>query len=982
MSMALAQRLNQHDALPGLRTSELASLLADLLAADDMPTLAERMVAQAGALGFVGASMIWRSTRSDSPVCHPARALTADELDWLDPAMPMPLPNAFGDERVVLRSSDAATGDVVLFVARHPQLAPWAPETITALLGPVLQSQRRRFRLAEGIRDLERSEQLQAALFAIADMAGSDMDMPEMLRALHAIVGRFMYAENFYIALYDDASDSLRFLYMVDTVDRLVRDPAQSVPMAEMEHGLTWYLIRGGQALMGSLDEIRMQVPGPLRNIGPDCNDWLGVPILAAQSVRGVLVVQSYVERQRYTLADQALLSFVGSHILTALDRKQAQEDLERRVVQRTQELTLEVQERQRSVRLQETLYRIAELSQTASSLDDFYAAVHQIVGEFMDSSNFYIALLTEDGQSLEFPYFVDQSTTRPETRLLGRGITEFVLRIGRPLLVDMSKPSTREQIADLQQRGELAAFGRISEAWLGVPLVCAERPVGVLAVQSYTPGIGYSQRDQELLTFISYQIANGLERQRAAAALKQANAELEQRVSERTAELSEQIRVRERIELQLKHQVLHDSLTGLPNRAYLRDYLTRCLARMRRDPEHRFAVLFMDLDRFKVINDSVGHLVGDRLLQEVARRFTDCVRLGPDMVARLGGDEFAILMDDIRGTEDALRMARRVIEALREPVRVDGKDLFTGVSVGIAISAPHYRTPEDLLRDADIAMYRAKGDNERRIEVFDERLHDQALQLLEVESDLRHAIARDEFEPYFQPIVRLEDGVTIGYEALLRWNHPQRGVLAPGAFLQVAEASGSLEAIDWQMFERTLQVVPALLGPGQYVNLNFSPRHFRSADFDRRLLALIESTGVAPHQVRLEVTEGTLMENPEQIGALFERLRSHGLLIALDDFGTGYSSLSYLHKFRLQTLKIDRSFVGDLTSAGHANSEAVVRAIMALSNSQALEVVAEGIETEPQRQALIALGCRMGQGYLFARPRSLADIMQGRGDA
>jgi diguanylate cyclase (GGDEF)-like protein len=442
--------------------------------------------------------------------------------------------------------------------------------------------------------------------------------------------------------------------------------------------------------------------------------------------------------------------------------------------------------------------------------------------------------------------------------------------------------------------------------------------------------------------------------------------------------ELSEQIEVREQIELRLKHEVLHDSLTGLPNRAYLRDQLVRALAHRTRDPSYRFAVLFMDLDRFKVINDSVGHLVGDALLKEVARRFSLCVRGGRDMVARLGGDEFAILMD-LDTNEGALRMGQRVIEALKEPVRVEGKELFTGVSVGITLSSPHYTSPEDLLRDADIAMYRAKAGGRHRIEVFDEQLHQQALRLLEVESDLRRALTRREFEPYFQPIVRLADSAVVGYEALMRWNHPERGVLAPGAFLQVADASGSMEALDWQMVERTLEMVPRLLEAGQYVNLNFSPRHFRSQDFDERFLQMVRAHGVDPGQVRIEVTEGALLENPEQIGQVFNRLRAQGVLIALDDFGTGYSSLSYLHRFQLHTLKIDRSFVGDLQLSEEGGSTAVVRAILALSRAQRLEVVAEGIETDAQRRALLALGCELGQGYFFAKPRSLDTILSAR---
>jgi len=330
-------------------------------------------------------------------------------------------------------------------------------------------------------------------------------------------------------------------------------------------------------------------------------------------------------------------------------------------------------------------------------------------------------------------------------------------------------------------------------------------------------------------------------------------------------------------------------------------------------------------------------------------------------------------------GPDSAVRMAQRVIDALREPIRVEGKELFSGVSVGIALGSKHYTTPEDLLRDADIAMYRAKSGGRHRFEVFDEQLHNQALNLLETESDLRRGAIRHEFVPYFQPIVRLDDASVVGYEALMRWNHPERGVLAPGAFLSVAETIGIMETLDWQLFAHVMGVIPQLLLPGQYVNLNFSPRHFRSPDLDRRFLALIDDAGVDPAQVRIEITEGALLENSEQIGQVFARLHERGVLVALDDFGTGYSSLSYLHRFNMHTLKIDRSFIGDLNPEEDRSSTAVVRAILALSHAQHMEVVAEGIETECQRAALQALGCELGQGYLFARPESLETILSAR---
>jgi diguanylate cyclase (GGDEF)-like protein len=950
------------------------AVLAHLLDAADLVDFAARASAHLRTLGVAGARVgritaagsVDALSHADEALLRQVRGTGRWASDGARGRLAMPLLRQDDGDSLVLIADDAAAGRAHL-------------DAHAAMLAPLAHAVSEKSRLTASLHQLARSEQLQSALFTIADMASSGMDLNDMLRELHAIVGRFMYAENFYIALYDEPNDALRFIYLLDTTDPIVRDANNFTPMAEMERGLTWYLVRDKKPLMGSIPAIRAQVSGPMRDIGVACYDWLGVPVVFGDRVRGVLVVQSYVERPRYTLADQALLSYVGSHILTALDRKLAQEELERRVEQRTHELTLEVAERQRAMRLQATLYRLAELSHTATNLDEFYAAVHRIVGESLDARNFYIATVSDDGEVLHFPYYVDQAGPRARSRRFGHGMSEYVIRRGRPWHFDKDNPECVAELAALEASGEIVLSGASALAWLGVPLVLHERVIGVLAVQSYTPGVGFSAGDRDLLTFLSYQIANGLERQRAAAALKGAYADLERRVAERTLELSEQIAVREQVEQRLKHQVLHDPLTGLPNRAYLRDQLARALAHRTRDLTYRFAVLFMDLDRFKVINDSVGHLVGDALLKEVAQRFSRCVRGGRDMVARLGGDEFAILMD-IDNNEGPLRMAQRVIEALKEPIHVDGKELFSGVSVGIALSSPRYTTPEDLLRDADIAMYRAKASGRHRFEVFDEELHDEALHLLELESDLRRGAGRQEFVPYFQPIVRLVDGAVAGYEALMRWNHPERGVLAPGAFLHVAEANGSMEVLDWQLFEHALRLAPRLLAPGQYVNLNLSPRHFRSSDLDQRFLSLVDACGIAPGQVRIEVTEGALLENPEQIGQVFARLRARGVLIALDDFGTGYSSLSYLHRFQMHTLKIDRSFVGDLQSGAERGSAAVVRAILALSRAQQMEVVAEGIETEDQRRALLALGCELGQGYLFARPASLEALLAGRG--
>jgi len=426
----------------------------------------------------------------------------------------------------------------------------------------------------------------------------------------------------------------------------------------------------------------------------------------------------------------------------------------------------------------------------------------------------------------------------------------------------------------------------------------------------------------------------------------------------------------RREAERRLQHDALHDALTGLPNRNFLIEKLTQALGAFERDPQQRFAVLFLDLDRFKVVNDSVGHLVGDELLNEVGARIA-AVLEPRDLVARLGGDEFAIVLHGIENAADATAFAQRIIDTLNAPIRLSGKELFTSASIGIAMAAPHYRVAEELLRDADVAMYRAKNEGRHRYALFDEGLHLEAMRLLDLEGDLRRAIARGEFVPFFQPILRLDTRRIVGYEALLRWRHPQRGLLEPAAFLGVAEDTGLAEQIDWKIFERIFEVTPALLGTGaQFVSLNLSGRHFRSPTVGEDFLALMRQYGVAPASIRIEVTERTLIENPTVVKSMLEALRRDGLSLALDDFGTGYSSLSYLHQYPLHTLKIDRSFISELHSLETKGSVAVVRAIQALAESLELEVIAEGIETDAQYVTLVELGCLYGQGYLFGRPQ------------
>jgi len=518
--------------------------------------------------------------------------------------------------------------------------------------------------------------------------------------------------------------------------------------------------------------------------------------------------------------------------------------------------------------------------------------------------------------------------------------------------------------------------------------LVCEAGIVGVMAVQSYDTLHTYQRRDQEILTFVAFHIANALERMRAADRLRQVNMELERRVTERTdalfsvnRDLRQQIAERERFERELQYAASHDPLTDLPNRVTFVQKMAEALSRYRRRHRDRFGVLFLDLDRFKVINDSVGHLVGDELLKEVAQRLSRVVS-GRGLVARLGGDEFAVLMEAIDSEQDAVLLADQIIAALDEPIRVAGKELFTSTSVGIAVSRPMYSSPEELLRDSDVALYRAKARGRRRFEVFDDTLRREALHQLELEGNLRRALVRNEFEPLFQPIYALDGGRIVGYEALMRWRHPHRGLLAPGEFLATAEETGLSESMDWQVFELVFAQAWVLVESGGYVTINVGGRHFRSPGFVEHLLRLIERYEFRPDHLRVEVTERILIEEPEKVRSMMQALSDAGIRLALDDFGTGYSSLSYLHQFPLHALKVDRSFISALDAESRSSAQAVLRAVCTLGRSLGMDVVAEGIETQRQLETVRLLGCEFGQGYLFSYPQPLHVLLQQRDGA
>lgn len=429
--------------------------------------------------------------------------------------------------------------------------------------------------------------------------------------------------------------------------------------------------------------------------------------------------------------------------------------------------------------------------------------------------------------------------------------------------------------------------------------------------------------------------------------------------------------------ERQIYHQAFHDSLTNLPNRALFMEHLNMAVKRSKRRDDYHFAILYLDIDRFKLVNDSLGHTVGDHLLRAFGNRIKDCLR-DIDTLARFGGDEFVILLEDIESKEFASIVAERIQKALKKPFSLNGKEVFAPASLGVVLNTGNYAQAEDIIRDADAAMYHAKEKGMAQYKVFDSKLHQKAQHLLQRETDLRKAIHNQEFITNYQPIVSLETASVVGFEALIRWNHPQLGLIYPDSFISIAEETGLIIPITRLVAHQAcsdLKKWQDQLGDIQklFMNINISSKHFLMPSLLDDLRDILTKIGLPPDQLKLEITETALMEDADEAIRLVHRLKDYGLHLVIDDFGTGYSSLSYLQRLPIDTLKVDRSFVSRLQDSSGGNRN-IVEAIISLAHRLEMIVVAEGIETPEQYAILRKLGCQLGQGYLFSKPLTLAN--------
>ena len=431
-----------------------------------------------------------------------------------------------------------------------------------------------------------------------------------------------------------------------------------------------------------------------------------------------------------------------------------------------------------------------------------------------------------------------------------------------------------------------------------------------------------------------------------------------------------------------LKYIAQHDSLTGLYNREAFVDSLQKEIKTKTNNNDHFFAVLLLDLDGFKSVNDSFGHLIGDQLLIEVTRRLRKCLNYW-DIMARLGGDEFIILMPNIKNIKNVIRIAKIFIKALSSKFNLDNNEIFIGTSIGIVISTSDLKKPEDFLRDADIALYEAKANGKGIYKIFDNQMHAKTMARISLETSLRKALPNQQLEVYYQPIISLNNYQIIGFEALVRWHHPSKGLVTPAVFMPIAEETGLIIDLGWWVFQEACQQMVSWQKafPGyqfKFMSINLSVRQFTQPNLLNKINEILAITNLKSKLVKLEITESILIDNAEGNNVKLQQLRDSGIQLAIDDFGTGYSSLNYLHRFALDTLKIDRTFIKQIHIPG--KHQAIVETIIVLAHNLGMDVIAEGVETKEQLEKLETIGffgCEQVQGYFFSPPKPAAEIEQ-----
>ena len=812
---------------------------------------------------------------------------------------------------------------------------------------------------------------VQRALLNLSELASTLTEMTEFYPAIHSLVNQYLKADNFYLVLLDASTGEFRLEYISDEKDQL---DAAGMDSEVFAHGLTGYVARQKKYLLCD-EQLFQQLlhTGQISSQGTPCHHWLGVPLFRGQQLIGVMAVQLYDQSHHYRQRDVELLSTIAGHTVTAIDRVSSRELLEITVRERTRQLQntnhslqREIRERTNAEKLQAALYKISELTANNSDMTEFYRQVHQILSGLMQANNCYIALLDEDGKKLSFPFYVDQYSTPAQERPLRKGFTEYVLRVGEARLIN------RELSELLVQQGEVLRLVQepqpspLPVSWLGAPLLMEQQALGVIAVQSYEQSYLYSDTELNLLKFVSQHIAVAIQRKLNSAQQKLHQEELERKIFDRTRELRQtnlflrlQVEERKKIEEKLFHEANHDTLTGLANRQMFMLQLRQQFALRNRDTKLSFALLFIDLDRFKLINDTMGHHAGDCFLVEVSQRLLRAVR-EHDLVARLGGDEFVVLLTQLQNDGDAEDVADRIIAAVKEPMLLQGQQLFSGASIGIASYKPDYKQADDILRDADAAMYQAKAMGRNRFVIFTDTMRMQLLQDLNLEQALRQAFTDKQFSLEFDPVVCANKQQVFGYEAKVFWVHPELGVQKD--FNCQAAQAGVLTGIELQILQQLLEQLERSPQPS-LVTFRLSFQHLQNPlHFDKLNRLLLPFQSVL-HRLVLGFAEFELLKLNTSNLHYLGQLKRLGVRLALENFGAGAMPLGLLTQYPFDFVKLDPVFSRSIVP--NPQQRQLLDMLFQLADSYQFRIIADGVDDGDVRQLLLERGCLM-QGRLI----------------
>jgi diguanylate cyclase (GGDEF)-like protein len=834
-------------------------------------------------------------------------------------------------------------------------------------------------------RKYKRSESIQKSLFDISELASSINELSSLYPAIHDIVADFMTAQNFFVAFYDEEKEIIDFVYFVDEFDEHV---VSQISADDLKNSLTGYILRTGNHLFLTQETYQQQTAEiSAKDLGALPVDWIGVPLKRGSQVIGAMVVQSYDESIRYSQADLEILLFVSQHIVNCVDRVKSRELTEKSIRQSTkqlrqinEELQEEISERQKIESLQQALFEISELSASVEgNMDDFYAAIHDTLSRLIGAPNCYVATIDNDDQVLHFPYFKDEVYSQIEPRPMGLGVTEYVIRHGRAELIDATRVTQLSEDKELSL--EVAeSIRQQMNSWIGSPLIIDGDICGVIAVQSYGKEKQYTFKDLEFLRFVSHHIAVALGRKQSSDAIQAYNQRLAKEVKERTEELNstnlflqKQIEERLQAQQQLEHDAQHDSLTGLANRVLFNSRLELAIASKQRYRESNFAVIFIDLDRFKQINDSLGHMAGDLFLKEVAIRISSCIR-GHDLLARLGGDEFVVLFDNYDSPIDVEEISDRIIRSIAKPFTLEKKDMYSGASIGIAYIESGYQKADEVLRDADAAMYQAKSLGRGRYIVFDKTMREKLLEEMEIESEFRKILKAKAFESYSQPVLNLSTNEQIYQECYVRWKHPNIGKIKREQYWQIAEQCGLTVETDKFMLTKACEILQDWqlngVADSKQISINLSIHHLTQTSLAEQLIEQVKEAGVDPKQLIIEFDENALNRRSQFFLPAIKILKRAGITLVLDNFGSGLASLSYLYSYPFDYVKVDHFFVKTLPRS--ERNLKLIQSVLSISGHLKFKLIAEGIDTEEQYQALIDVGCEFGQGKYLQKAEKI----------